>query len=255
MHLFSGFVGKPVRLDFTHVFLSLFLETAPFLLIGSLLSSTVSLFLSRFLPKNRALGLVLASLLGILFPVCNAPYPVDQEPCQGRPSVVSGCNVHGSRPDRQYFGSAFHLLCIPRHATHGRTQVCKGRNRSLVVGTAVSEEKTTDENQSGEYLWREFTERATAGIPKEGFIRIADKYYWDIYNELYDHPDAHKGRSHRRTQTALHICSELMLPCGSKNFSAQVASRLSTSAACADTFQEAASSTAGPTNWALYSSA
>ncbi len=60
---------------FSRTFIALFLEAAPFLLLGSLLSSLVTLFVSRefiarILPKNRFLAIGLASVLGICFPVC-----------------------------------------------------------------------------------------------------------------------------------------------------------------------------------------
>ena len=62
--------------DLTVVFLSILLEALPFVLLGSLIASAISLFVSdallfRFIPKNRIAGLFTASLLGIIFPVCD----------------------------------------------------------------------------------------------------------------------------------------------------------------------------------------
>ncbi|MGX1830265.1 permease [Paenibacillus taichungensis] len=57
------------------VFISIFLEAAPFLLIGVLLSSLMQWFVSeemirRLTPKNPVGGVLVAGLLGIIFPIC-----------------------------------------------------------------------------------------------------------------------------------------------------------------------------------------
>ena len=57
------------------IFLSIIIEALPFVLIGVLASSLIHLFVSeelirRVLPANRFLRLPVASLLGILFPLC-----------------------------------------------------------------------------------------------------------------------------------------------------------------------------------------
>ncbi|RAI89838.1 hypothetical protein DET54_113121 [Paenibacillus pabuli] len=57
------------------VFISIFLEAAPFLLIGVLLSSLMQWFVSeemirKLTPKNPVGGLLVAGLLGIVFPIC-----------------------------------------------------------------------------------------------------------------------------------------------------------------------------------------
>lgn len=57
------------------VFVSIFLEALPFILLGVLVSSFMNLYISeermrRFIPKNPLLGVVYACLLGILLPVC-----------------------------------------------------------------------------------------------------------------------------------------------------------------------------------------
>lgn len=61
--------------DSVIIFLGLVIEALPFILIGVLLSSLLSLFITeerilRFLPKNRFLALLYASLTGFLLPVC-----------------------------------------------------------------------------------------------------------------------------------------------------------------------------------------
>lgn len=60
---------------FTLVLWSVLLEALPFVLLGTILSSLIQLFVSedtilKILPKNNMLRLVLASLLGLIFPVC-----------------------------------------------------------------------------------------------------------------------------------------------------------------------------------------
>lgn len=83
MHVFlfrSWFiVGDALRnLDyqsFKTIFMSIVLEAFPFILLGVLVSSLLQAFLSeaalrKIIPKNPVAGLLTASLLGIVFPVC-----------------------------------------------------------------------------------------------------------------------------------------------------------------------------------------
>ncbi|WP_085829307.1 permease [Clostridium massiliodielmoense] len=61
--------------NFCTIFTSILLEGVPFILIGSFISSLIQVFVSeevitRIIPKNRFLGLILASLVGLIFPVC-----------------------------------------------------------------------------------------------------------------------------------------------------------------------------------------
>ncbi|MGL5353322.1 MAG: permease [Clostridium sp.] len=56
-------------------FLSIIVEALPFILIGSIISAIIQLFIKeetieRFLPKNKLLSLVLASFMGLFFPLC-----------------------------------------------------------------------------------------------------------------------------------------------------------------------------------------
>jgi uncharacterized protein len=62
--------------DMTVLFLSILLEALPFVMLGSIIASVISMFVSdnlmyRLIPKNRIGGLLAASLLGIVFPVCD----------------------------------------------------------------------------------------------------------------------------------------------------------------------------------------
>ncbi len=61
--------------DFCLLFLSIILEGAPFILLGTLISGFIDAYLppgliDRWLPKNRVLAVMLSGLLGAIFPVC-----------------------------------------------------------------------------------------------------------------------------------------------------------------------------------------
>ena len=60
---------------FSTIFISIFLEALPFLLLGALLSSIIEVFvhedfLKNIIPKNLFLGLLVTSFAGLIFPVC-----------------------------------------------------------------------------------------------------------------------------------------------------------------------------------------
>jgi uncharacterized membrane protein YraQ (UPF0718 family) len=61
--------------DFALAFLSILYEGAPFILLGTLISGFIDVYLpagtmERFLPKRRNLAIVVSGLLGAIFPVC-----------------------------------------------------------------------------------------------------------------------------------------------------------------------------------------
>lgn len=61
--------------DFALAFLSILFEGAPFILLGTLISGFIDVYLpagtmDRFLPKNKTLAVLTAGLLGAVFPVC-----------------------------------------------------------------------------------------------------------------------------------------------------------------------------------------
>ena len=67
-------VGAQI-INFTTVFLGIFIEAAPFLLLGTLASGLVEVFisrddLSRLIPRNRVLATISGGMLGLVFPVC-----------------------------------------------------------------------------------------------------------------------------------------------------------------------------------------
>ncbi|TEB16072.1 putative permease [Pelotomaculum sp. FP] len=62
-------------LNFKTVFLSIIIEALPFILIGVLVSAFLQNFvseeaISKFLPRNRILNILLACFIGVIFPVC-----------------------------------------------------------------------------------------------------------------------------------------------------------------------------------------
>ncbi|WP_238456310.1 permease [Desulfotruncus arcticus] len=62
-------------LNFKIIFLSIIIEALPFILIGVFVSAVLQNFVSeetirRILPRNKMANLLLASFLGIIFPVC-----------------------------------------------------------------------------------------------------------------------------------------------------------------------------------------
>jgi uncharacterized membrane protein YraQ (UPF0718 family) len=61
--------------DFAFAFLSILLEGAPFILLGTLLSGFIDVYLpsgaiERFLPRNKIAAILVSGLLGIFLPVC-----------------------------------------------------------------------------------------------------------------------------------------------------------------------------------------
>src|SRR5450432_1080067 len=61
--------------DFAVSFLGILFEGIPFLLLGSLISGFVDVFISSeriagFLPKSESASIALSGLLGIVFPMC-----------------------------------------------------------------------------------------------------------------------------------------------------------------------------------------
>ena len=61
--------------DFCYLFLSIVLEGAPFILLGTIISGFIDAYLppgliDRWLPKNKFLAVICSGLLGAVFPVC-----------------------------------------------------------------------------------------------------------------------------------------------------------------------------------------
>lgn len=61
--------------DFATIFTSIILDALPFIIIGSLVSAFIQIFVSqelieRFIPRSHALGYIGAGLIGFIFPVC-----------------------------------------------------------------------------------------------------------------------------------------------------------------------------------------
>ncbi|MGQ9814146.1 MAG: permease [Candidatus Roseilinea sp.] len=61
--------------NYVTVFLGIFIEAIPFLLLGTVVSGLIAVFVSaddiaRFVPRNKILATVMGALLGMIFPVC-----------------------------------------------------------------------------------------------------------------------------------------------------------------------------------------
>lgn len=61
--------------NFSVIFISIVLEALPFIMIGAFVSSLIQVYvtestIAKVLPKNKFLGLLAASLVGIVFPIC-----------------------------------------------------------------------------------------------------------------------------------------------------------------------------------------
>ncbi|MCM8711366.1 permease [Clostridium sp. SYSU_GA19001] len=61
--------------NFSVIFLSIVLEALPFVMLGAFISSIIQIYVSentiaKILPKNKFIGLLAASLAGLVFPVC-----------------------------------------------------------------------------------------------------------------------------------------------------------------------------------------
>ena len=73
---FSAFIDKNYVNTFNTIFMGIIIETVPFILIGAFVSSIIQVCISentmsKLLSKNTFISCIIASLLGILFPVCD----------------------------------------------------------------------------------------------------------------------------------------------------------------------------------------
>ncbi|MFL0248344.1 permease [Candidatus Clostridium stratigraminis] len=61
--------------NFSVIFISIILEALPFVLLGVIISALIQVFVSesiiaKLLPKNKFIGILIASLTGFVFPIC-----------------------------------------------------------------------------------------------------------------------------------------------------------------------------------------
>lgn len=61
--------------NFSVIFISIIIEAIPFILLGSLVSALIQIFVSqefieKIIPRNKILGYIGAGLMGMVFPVC-----------------------------------------------------------------------------------------------------------------------------------------------------------------------------------------
>lgn len=70
-----AWMSPDAQQDFALAFLSILFEGAPFILLGTLISGFIDVYLppgtmDRLLPKNRVLAVIVSGFLGAIFPVC-----------------------------------------------------------------------------------------------------------------------------------------------------------------------------------------
>ncbi|MBB6713962.1 permease [Clostridium gasigenes] len=89
----SSFINSEIFNSWLSTFLSIIVESLPFILIGSIISAIIQLFLKeetikKFLPKNKIISIILASLMGLFLPLCEcAIVPI------GRSLIKKGVSV------------------------------------------------------------------------------------------------------------------------------------------------------------------
>lgn len=74
-HHKTGLPSNPQLQQIKTLFIGIFLEALPFLILGVLLSSVLQMFIQeewirRLNPKNPVLGVLIGSMLGIVLPIC-----------------------------------------------------------------------------------------------------------------------------------------------------------------------------------------
>jgi len=62
--------------EFNRIFMGIFIETIPFIMIGGIISAVIQIFISadsiaRIFPKNIFLSCIVAAVIGIIFPICD----------------------------------------------------------------------------------------------------------------------------------------------------------------------------------------
>lgn len=92
---------------FTTIFLGIFIEAAPFLMLGTLISGLVEVFFnqgdfSRFVPRNPFLAALAGAGMGLVFPVCECGVVPLARPAVGLPSksrtLKGACTTSPSQP-------------------------------------------------------------------------------------------------------------------------------------------------------------
>lgn len=69
-------IGTSYLKEFNRIFMGIFIETIPFIIIGGFISAIIQIFISedaiaRIFPKNVFLSCIVASVIGIIFPICD----------------------------------------------------------------------------------------------------------------------------------------------------------------------------------------
>lgn len=89
----SSFMNLEILKSLVSTFLSIIVEALPFILIGSIISAIIQLFvkeetIEKFLPKNKILSIILAGFMGLFLPLCEcAIVPI------GRSLIKKGVSI------------------------------------------------------------------------------------------------------------------------------------------------------------------
>src|SRR5438552_11029082 len=112
----------PSRLnDFSVVFVSIILQSLPFLLVGVFASAFVQQYLSeavltRWLPRQRLPLVLVSSVFGFVAPVCDCGViPLARRLRAKGGAPVRGDHVHPRRARRQPGRAGLDRLRVPRH--------------------------------------------------------------------------------------------------------------------------------------------
>lgn len=62
--------------EFNRIFMGIFIETIPFIMIGGIISAIIQIFISedviaKIFPRNKFLSCIVAAVIGIIFPICD----------------------------------------------------------------------------------------------------------------------------------------------------------------------------------------
>ena len=108
--------------------IAIFIEAAPFLLLGSILAAVIEVFvdqerLARLVPRNLIGGVALGVGAGMILPTCECGVvPHCQKAVgQGR-AAVHGHDLHAGRAGHQSHRPDFHVRGLPGTLVHGGGQ-------------------------------------------------------------------------------------------------------------------------------------
>lgn len=115
------------------IFIGIWLQAVPFLLLGTIISSTLTAFLkpqalARFLPRQTALAVVVAGLAGIALPACEcASVPTTKSLVRAGVPTAAALTFMVASPHQSGRHSS-HRGCLHRQSSDG----CSAVHRRIV---------------------------------------------------------------------------------------------------------------------------